>query len=109
MAYCSKCGAEVRGRFCSNCGNSINALSVQQDSSNGIYFMPHSFGYLKCWYVEFGQICSETTSSICAATKFHSSSVIAFPLRKIVTISVMTHFLHMFLNILFLKTSKTDV
>ena len=33
MAYCSKCGAEIKGNFCSNCGNPINTLSVQQDSS----------------------------------------------------------------------------
>lgn len=33
MAYCSKCGAEIKGNFCSNCGNPVNTLSVQQDSS----------------------------------------------------------------------------
>ena len=32
MAYCSKCGAEVQGSFCSNCGNPVNTLSVQQES-----------------------------------------------------------------------------
>ena len=32
MAYCSKCGAEVKGNFCSICGSPINALSIQQDS-----------------------------------------------------------------------------
>lgn len=34
MAYCSKCGAEIKGNFCSNCGNPINTLSVQHNSSN---------------------------------------------------------------------------
>lgn len=34
MAYCSKCGAEIKGNFCSNCGNPINTLSVQQNFSN---------------------------------------------------------------------------
>lgn len=31
MAYCSKCGAEVKGSFCSNCGNPVNTLNVQQN------------------------------------------------------------------------------
>ena len=34
MAYCSKCGAEIKGNFCSNCGNPINTLSVQQNFDN---------------------------------------------------------------------------
>ena len=34
MTYCSKCGAEIKGNFCSNCGNPINTLSVQQNFDN---------------------------------------------------------------------------
>ena len=34
MAYCSKCGAEVQGSFCSNCGNPVNTLSVQHNYNN---------------------------------------------------------------------------
>ena len=40
MAYCSKCGAEVQGNFCSICGNSVNGASTQQNVCNtesGVY------------------------------------------------------------------------
>ena len=40
MAYCSKCGAQIKGNFCSNCGNAVNGINVQQNMCNtesGVY------------------------------------------------------------------------
>ncbi len=37
MAYCSKCGAEVQGNFCSNCGHPVNVYNHQKNNDANIH------------------------------------------------------------------------